>query len=127
MSVFLSHRPTARKAPSELLVLSQWEETAGWLFAKTSRWPRSARFPFASRVQERTLDVLELLVTARYDRGERASVLARVNLHLERLRLLLRLARSAGHLSTREHEGAMRRIDEVGRMLHGWRRREAGR
>jgi hypothetical protein len=117
----LSHRPPAREAGPELLVLARWEEHTGWLFQHTARWPRSARFTLCRRVQELALEVAELLVVARYEPRERARALRAANLLLERMRLCLRLARAARIASPRGFESAVRGIDEVGRMLHGWR------
>jgi hypothetical protein len=61
------------------------------------------------------------LVVARYEPSRRRRNLQRVNLLLERVRHLLRLAREAQLASVRGHESALRGLDETGRMLHGWR------
>ena len=127
MTGFLSSRPRARQADPELLVLARWEEFTGWLLQHTARWPRSARFTLCRRVQDHALDVAELLVVARYEARERGEVLARANLLLERMRLLLRLARAANVMSGRGFESAVRGLDEVGRMIHGWRAKGARR
>lgn len=87
----------------------------------TARWPKSSRFTLCQRVQNHALDVTELLVVARYAPRERNAVLRKVNLLLERLRLLFRLALSSGVMPKRAFETAMRGVDETGRMAHGWR------
>ena len=69
----------------------------------------------------------ELLVCARYQPSERLRRLERANLLLERMRFLLRLALAARVMPERGFETAMRRMDEVGRMLHGWRQTLRGR
>lgn len=122
MSAHLSHRPGPREAGPEFLVLARWEELTGWLLQHTGRWPKSARFTLARRVQDHALEVAELLVVARFDPSEREACLARANLLLERMRLLFRLARGARVMSARGFESAARGVDEVGRMIHGWRR-----
>lgn len=127
MSPHLSNRPPAREAGPELLVLAKWEEHGAWLFQHAARWPKSARFTFCTRVQDLVLEVAELLVVARYEPGERRALLRRANLLLERLRVLLRMARATGISAPRGFESALRGIDEVGRMLHGWRERVGAR
>lgn len=127
MSGPLCHRPPAREAGPELLVLARWEELTGWLLQHTGRWPKSARFTLSSRVQNHALDVAELLVIARYDPPERGRALSAANLLLERMRLLFRLARAANVMSASGFESAARGIDEVGRMIHGWRASGGGR
>lgn len=121
MNSNLSHRPAARKAPPELLVLAKWEDFSAWLFEHTGRWPRSARFTLSQRVQTLALEVCEQLVVARYEPRERAATLQRANLSLERMRVLLRLALNARVMPKRGFETAVRGIDETGRMIHGWR------
>jgi len=114
-------RPAARRAGPELLALARWEDFCAWFLAHTGGWPRSTRFTLAQRLQNHALEVAEALVVARFDRRQRATVLGHANLTLERMRLLLRLARAQGHGTARSFERAARDMDEVGRMLHGWR------
>ncbi len=117
----------ARQAGPELLVLAHWEEFLGWFLPHTGRWPKSHRFTLCQRVQALALDVAELLVQARYDRRGRAQVLSDVNLRLERIRLLCRLARAVDAMPARGFETAIRGVDEAGRMVHGWRQHLAQR
>ena len=116
-----STRPGPRRAGPELLVLARWEEFATWLLSRTTRWPKSARFTITQRIENHVLDIIEELVVARYQRSGRRLRLERVNLVLERIRYLFRLALGAGACPRRVFESAMRNLDEVGRMLHGWR------
>jgi len=114
-------RPAAREAGPEFLCLSKWEDTAGWLIEHTAKWPKSARFSFVQRVDLHVLAVLELLVTARYEPAQRGSHLREINLRLEQLRFLLRMAKRRDVMPSAGFETAMRGIDELGRMVHGWR------
>lgn len=127
MSAYVPERPPARGAGPELLVLARWEEYTGWLLGHTSRWAKSARFTLCQRIQDHALDVTEMLVVARYDPSERPTLLHDVNLRLERMRFLFRLAVAARVMPGRGFETAMRGVDECGRMLHGWRETLRGR
>lgn len=122
MNTDLSNRPHARQAGPELLVLERWEEFCGWLLAHTGRWPKSARFTLCQRVQNHALDVVELLVVARWEPRVRKRSLRRANLLLERMRHLFRLARGANVMPRASFESAMLGLDETGRMLGGWRK-----
>jgi hypothetical protein len=73
------------------------------------------------KVDRQALDILEMLVIARYEPTRRAATLREINLRLELLRFLLRLARNSKVMPERGFETAMCGIDELGRMLHGWR------
>jgi hypothetical protein len=111
----------ATKAGPELLVLAKWEEFTSWFLARTARWPKTVRFTLTQRLENNCLDIAEQLVIARYDRRQRPKQLKDINLSLERIRLLLRLSRQRQVMANKSFESAMRQIDEVGRMIHGWR------
>ena len=117
-----SERPRPRTAGPELLVLAHWEAFTTWLLECCGRWPRTVRFTLAQRLEDHALDVLELLVVARYQPRRRAQCLHDANLRLERMRLLLRVARARTIMSARAFEKACHDVDAAGRMLHGWRR-----
>ena len=70
-------------------------------------------------IEDRTLDVHEALVEARYGHG-RLAALERANLDLEKLRLLLRLATTRNALPRKTAAHAFEQIDEAGRMVGGW-------
>lgn len=116
-------RPRPRFAGPELLVLAHWETFVPWLLEHCGRWPRSVRFTLAQRLEDHALDVLELLVVARYQPHQRAGSLHEANLRLERMRFLLRVAKARAITPARAFEKACHDLDETGRMLHGWRQR----
>jgi hypothetical protein len=117
--------PIIKKKPTEagpeLLVLAKWEEFTSWFLARTARWPKTVRFTLTQRLENNCLDIAEQLVIARYDSRQRFKLLKDINLCLERLRLLLRISKSRQVMANKSFESAMRQIDEVGRMIYGWR------
>lgn len=62
-----------------------------WLLPTVEKSPRSHKFSLGDRIQSAALDALEGLVEATYTRN-RKPILNRVNLLLDKLRLLFRLA-----------------------------------
>ena len=92
-----------------------------WLIPTVERFPRRQKFLLGDRIQSTALAGLERLVEATFTRS-RSRLLDRVNVDLDKLRLLLRLAKELGYLDARRYEHAARRIDEVGRLVGGWRR-----
>jgi hypothetical protein len=90
-----------------------------WLIPTVERFPRAQKFLLGDRIQSTALDVVEGLVEATYTRN-RAPVLRSVNLRLEKLRLLFRLATDLQILDVRRYEHAARTIDEIGRLVGGW-------
>ena len=83
--------------------------------------PRRQKFLLGDRIQSTALDVLEALIEATSTK-RRAGHLARANPDLEKLRFLFRLAKDLGHLDMARYEHAARSLDEIGRMIGGWRK-----
>lgn len=111
--------------PLELML--RWEKLCLELLERTARFPRSDRFTFGARLDEAALDVLVLLVDARYRTGSaRAEALTEVNLRISRLRVLLRLAHRRRLVAQTGYEACSEQLDEAGRMLGGWLQRVRG-
>lgn len=96
-----------------------------WLMPMVEKFPRSQRFLLGDRIQTTALDVLDALIEATYTRN-RGAHLARANLGLERLRFHFRIAADLRHLNARRYEHAVRTIDEIGRLVGGWAKSQAG-
>lgn len=109
----------------ELPIFTRWLEFLAWLLPTTEKFPKRVRFTFADRINNLALDIVEDLAEARYSR-EKQHLLRRVNLRLEKLRILLRLCHRLQYLSHQSYEHAMREINDVGRMLGGWIKQQEG-
>jgi len=101
-----------------------WYEFTKWLLGKTEKFPKRVRFTFSNRINNLGLDVLEDITEVQYigDRGEKKGHLQRINLKLDRLRILLRMCHDMGILDHKGYEYAARQIDDAGRMTGGWQR-----
>jgi len=95
------------------------------LLPATEQFPRRVRFTFADRINTLALDIVEDLVEARYSQNKRP-ILLRINLRLEKLRVLLRLCHKLKYLSHQGHEHSARSLNEIGRMLGGWLKQQKG-
>jgi hypothetical protein len=107
----------------DLPVFVKWLDFLEWLLPTTEKFPKKARFNFSLRIDNIALDVVEDLIEARYSR-DKAAILKRANLRLEKLRVLLRLSYKMKYLSHAAYEYAARHINEVGRMIGGWRKQQ---
>ncbi len=88
-------------------------------------FPRAYKFTLGDRIVATALDTLERLIEATYDR-ERQKPLQAANLGIEKLRHLFRLAFTLQCLDERRYEHAARQLDEIGRMIGGWKKQAAG-
>src|ERR1019366_9699538 len=92
-----------------------------WLIPTIDNFPRAQKFVLGDRIETVALDVLDHLITATFTKS-RESALAGANLGLDRLRFLLRLSQDLRLLGMERYEHAARGIDDIGRMIGGWKK-----
>lgn len=90
-----------------------------WLVPVLDGMPRSQKFLLGDRIQTTAMEVLDHLIEAAYSR-ERAGLLRRANLGLEKLRFWMRMAKDLKLIDFKHYENAARGIDDVGRQVGGW-------
>lgn len=96
-----------------------------WLIPAVEKFPRAQKFLLGDRIQTAALDVMEHLIEAAFSH-DKLAILNRANLQLEKLRCLFRLAFELKLMDLRRYEFAARALDEVGRMVGGWRKASHG-
>lgn len=96
-----------------------------WLIPTVEKFPRAQKFLLGDRIESLALDVIEGIVDATYTRN-RKPILRKVNLRLEKLRLLFRLCVDLKMVDARRYEYAVRNLDELGRLIGGWMKRSDG-
>ena len=87
------------------------------------KYPRKARFSIASRIADASLDILEEITDAIYQPKQRSKILSRINLKLEKLRVLYRLSHDRKYLSVRQYEHISKALDTTGKMVGGWQKK----
>ena len=94
-----------------------------WLVPTVEKFPRSQKFLLGDRIQGTALDVLDRLIEATYTKARQAH-LQSANLGVEKLRHLFRIAVDLKFLDPDRFEFAARMLDEIGRLIGGWARRD---
>ncbi|MBU3915144.1 diversity-generating retroelement protein Avd [bacterium] len=95
---------------------------------RSESFPKSVRFTLSSRLVNLSLDMIELIVEAIYSSpGNRHAIINRMNLKLEQLRVLIRIAMDRKYLSFRQYEFIAGEINETGKMLGGWKKHETSK
>jgi len=107
-------------------VISRLYDLILWLLKQIPRFPRSHRFVLGDRIQVLVLEVLELLIEAAYTR-DKAALLKRAGIQLEKLRYLIRISKDLEFLSLRHYEFVSGQMDEIGKMVGGWLRQQEGK
>lgn len=107
----------------ELPLFILWSDFLGWVLDHTEKFPKKARFTFVSRIDNMMLDTLEDIVEARYTKN-RFPILKRINLRMEKLRMIFRICYEREYLSAKSFEYAVKRLYEAGQMTGGWMKQQ---
>lgn len=95
-----------------------------WLIPLTLKFPKSQRFLLAERLSGMALDFYDLIIAAVQQPQGQAQKLDEADRLLSKIRLYVRLSHDLECLSLSQYEHAARRMDELGRLIGGWKRRE---
>ena len=95
-----------------------------WILPKIANFPKDQRFLLADRVERILLDILELLIEATYSR-EKRHLLIRVNLKLDCLRFMMRIAKDMKYVSLQGYDFFCQHTIEIGKMVGGWMKASA--
>lgn len=99
------------------------QETTAWLLAATRKFPREQRFVLAQRVVQQAFAVQDALIAAALDRNKQAAHLLAADIALTGLRKSLQLCHELHYLSDGQYMHVSRMVQEVGRLLGGWRKK----
>ena len=108
----------------ELPLFTKIYDFAKWVIPTVERFPKSQRFQTASIISNLSLELYERMIEAQYTK-KRLSILDRMNLLVEKLRLFLRLTKDLGYLPFQKFESGTKMLYEIGKMIGGWRRSSA--
>ncbi len=116
----------AHTGPADRTISPSLEAMNGfirWLIPAIEKFPKSQKFLLGDRIQSTALDVLERLIEATYSKP-RQTHLQSANLGIEKLRHMFRIASDLHYLDLNRCEFAARALDEVGRLIGGWAKRD---
>ena len=94
-----------------------------WLLPLTLKFPKAQRFLLAERLGKMALDFYDLILEAATDPQCQADHLDQADRLLAKLRLYIRLSHDLQCISIGQFEHAARLLDELGRLLGGWKRK----
>jgi len=83
--------------------------------------PKQDRYTLWQRCENLDLDVLEnILYASQLPKDEKTPILEKTSLHLNFLRVFIRLSKEIKILDNKKYVLLQEFIDEIGRMLGGW-------
>lgn len=92
-----------------------------WLLPKVESFPRAYKFTVGERLAGQGLDLLTALVEAAYATHKEPMLLT-ASSRVNSIRYLLRLAKDLSLLSGEAYAFSAESLDEIGRMIGGWRK-----
>ena len=90
-----------------------------WMLPKMANFPKDQKFLLADRIERILLDILEMLIEANYSKQKR-EILIRVNLKLDVLRFMMRIAKDMKYVSLNGYDFFCQSAIEIGKMVGGW-------
>lgn len=96
-----------------------------WLIPLTLKFPKSQRFLLAERLSGMALDFYDLIIEAVQQPQGQAQKLDEADRLLSKIRLYVRLSHDLACLSLGQFEHGARRMDELGRLIGGWKRKDS--
>ncbi|MCP5110015.1 MAG: diversity-generating retroelement protein Avd [bacterium] len=103
------------------IVVGKAYDFVSWLLPVVEKFPRTYRFTLGDRLSSHGLDLLLTLVEAAYA-SRKGKLLAEANTKVNGARYLLRLSKDFGLLKAKSYGFAVEKLDEIGRMVGGWRK-----
>ncbi len=114
---------TPSSSGNDVLAVQRAYELAAWLLPKVEKFKRESKFTLGERLISASLDLLEALASAAYE-SNKTALLAHASRRLNALRMLVRLSKDLRLLGVDQYGFAAEHIDEIGRMIGGWRKSE---
>ncbi|MFO1004660.1 MAG: diversity-generating retroelement protein Avd [Planctomycetaceae bacterium] len=109
------------KEGEDLPVIQACYDFTVWLVPKIGKLPRDLRFTLGERIESLALHLLEGLIRARYE-ADRGVILDQVNVDLEVLRYLIRVAYDLKALPIKAYGDAAKQLMDIGVQVGGWRK-----
>ena len=91
-----------------------------------SKFPRDQKFLLGDQFQKLLTEILDAFIEAYYSK-KKLPLLLPINLKLEKLRYRIRLSHDFRFISNKQYGQLSEKVDEIGRMLGGWIKKETGR
>lgn len=86
--------------------------------------PRSSRYTIGARIENKFLDLLELSYTAYFTEKENKNdKISKCIFVLNTLKFLIYVVWEAKFISHKQYKEIILKLDEIGRMFGGWRKR----
>jgi four helix bundle protein len=106
----------------ELIIYQKHYDFMLYSFPIIGRFPKEQRFVLGQQIENSMLEIGQMIVHANKLRQKKGK-LYEIDIELEKLRFLIRLAKDLKMMSISKYGHHCERLDEIGRLLGGWLKR----
>ena len=103
----------------DLIIYQKTYDFLLWLHPMVRKFPQSQRFVMQQRIENKTLDLIHLMIAANAER-DKSATLRQASVELDELRILLRLSKDLRFVNLKQYAVAAEKLNEIGRLLTGW-------
>ncbi len=93
-----------------------------WVIPLTLKYPKSQRFLLAERTSKLALEFYDLIMEGAFTHNNSNQFFNQADLLLNKIRLYIRLSFDLQCISFNQYEFASKSLDEIGRLLGGWKK-----
>jgi four helix bundle protein len=108
----------------DLIIYQKTYDFMLWLHPVVNKFPKSQRFVLGQQIENELLEIIKDIILANSERNK-TEILKRINIRLDTLRTLIRLAKDLRFLSIKQYGDAAVKMNEIGKLLNGWMKRFA--
>lgn len=83
-------------------------------------FPKSKKYALGQKIDNLTLEIIELVITAGYAREQKLLILQKASIKLDLLKILLRLSLETKCIENNKYQQLISSLFEIGKMLGGW-------
>lgn len=111
----------------DLILFQKFYDLMLYSFPIINRFPKNQKFVLGQQIQNQMFDIVKLIIQAnKFGDKHRLTNLHYVDVELEKLRVLLRLATDLGMMSYEKYGNHAEKLVEVGKILGGWIKQQKG-
>ena len=109
----------------KLIIYQKMYDLILYMFPILDKFPRKQKFVLSQQIENCMIDIQKLIIQANKSR-HKIPHLFQIDVELEKLRLLIRLAKDLRFLSIKRYGNISKMTNEIGSLLGGWIKSQKG-
>ena len=94
-----------------------------WTKSAVQRFAKVHKYSLGVQLENETIELIRQITRTNFKRGNKSELIDECFVRYEMIKVLIRLSADYKLLTMRQYEFASNELDEIGRLLGGWRRR----